>query len=195
MEIEMGSSGRSYSAAERLMLFIGDVRWLSDSLYDEHGVCRFPVERMLPSHQLPATLALSRLTRDMDQAESELRGPRDGRRLGEASSLRYLANRLESVDSVDTRALAQKVRAVLNGPDLAAAEREGFYNCLWAGVTRSLDREDFAPEHRDLLSALEVELAGHVYGSRLAEGKLVRREFAPGAEVKTRGIFRRFFAS
>lgn len=194
MAIEAGKSGSSYCAAERLMLFVGDVRWLSSVLYDEHDDCRFPLDRIPPFHRLPAAHDLSRLTWDMGEAERGLMRSRDDRRPTDAASLLYLAARLESADSVDTRAMARKIRAVLSGAALAESEKEEFYGSLWTDVTRVLDRGDFAPEHRDLLSAVEAELAGHVHGLRLLQGKLVRREFVLHPQPKPRGIFRRLFA-
>jgi hypothetical protein len=195
MEIEAGSSnGRSYSAAERLMLFEGDIRWLSSALYDEQDTCRVPLDRLSPVHRLPAAHDLSRLAWEIGGAESTLMSARqDGNhRMDQESSLRYLASRLESVDCDDTRNAVEKVRGALK---VSADLDSEFYDSLWADVTRTLDRRAFAPEHRDLLSALELELAGRVYGLRLAEGKLVRRESVPSPEPARAGLLRRLFAS
>ncbi|MBN3815876.1 hypothetical protein G3N57_04305 [Paraburkholderia sp. Se-20369] len=194
MEIEAGSNVSTYSAAERLMYFAGDIRWLSAALYDERDTCRVPMEQLLPPHRLPAAHELSRLAWEIVEAESKLTGARqdDRRRMDQESALRYLVRRLESVDCDDTRNAAKMVRGAL---EVSAQLESEFYDSLWADVTRALDRRAFAPEHRDLLSALEVELAGHVYGLRLAEGKLVRREFVHPAQPQRRGLLRRLLAN
>jgi hypothetical protein len=195
MAIEAGPSGSSYSAAERLMLFEGDLRWLVSALYDDNGACRVPLERISPSNRLPGVHDLLHLASEVGGAERDLMDSKRARP-DEVAALRYIARRLELVDSQATRAAAQKVHAVLTRHEDSVWKNldDGFYDSIWADVTRSVDRGDFAPEHRDLLSALEMELAGHVLGLRLTEGKLIRSEFAETQPPEQRGFLRRVFA-
>ena len=59
------------------------------------------------------------------------------------------------------------------------AEHDLFHQ-LWELVSRALDHDDFHGEHRDMLEAMEAEMAGRVLNIRLQKGELLPR---PVAEV------------
>ncbi|MFP3637884.1 hypothetical protein [Paraburkholderia sp. SIMBA_054] len=178
LDIEGGASSLAYSAGERLMLYVGDMQWLSTMIYGNPEMGASLRER---GHLLPSEYDLTKLAREMDEARDRLsaaaRRPRD-----EADELEFMARRLEAIGADDTHRvaeLARKAETTLRAADgkraVVFADLQ-LFESIWAGVSRALDRGRFAPEHRDTLCALEKELAGYVYGQRLAAGTLVRRE-------------------
>ena len=186
MDIESGTGSSSFSATERLMLYVGHVRWLAAMIYDS------PVQRDWPrGYVLPAEGDLSKLVWDMAEAARRLSNTRRAR-VDELSGLDFLARRLETVDCADTRRAATHIRALLADRTAERADST-FYERVWVDVTHANDRREFAPEHAHLMAALEVELAGCVYGRRLIEGTLVRRESVPVARPKPQGVLRRIF--
>lgn len=196
MEAELGPKDLSHSACKRLMFFEGEVRWLLAVLYDDQGACRVPLEHRPPFQRLSDAADLSHLVSEIQRADNDLMKSMCGRP-NAASALRYIARRLESVDNEDMRTAARKVHSALELHGDSVSEKVGdiFYDSIRVDVTRAADMDSFSPEHRQLVSALEVELAGYVHGIRLAEGKLVHSEFAISPRSERRGILRRLFGS
>ncbi|RJX80331.1 hypothetical protein D3M70_12340 [Pseudomonas sp. LS-2] len=97
-------------------------------------------------------------------------------------TLGYLAQRIEAVARGDFCEAAVLVRKVMVSPSLALQKPDAehaLFQAVWDYVSKALDHEDYDPEDKQAVYALEAEMAGHVLNFRMVRGWLRRSETGP----------------
>jgi hypothetical protein len=147
LDIEGGVSNLAYSAGERLMLYVNDVQWLSAMIYGNPAMGTGLRER---GHVLPTEYDLLKLAREMDDARDRLHAAARARR-DEADELEFIARRLEAIGTEETLRVAELARKAemtlraAGGKRVLAFADLQFFESIWVGVSRAIDRGQFAP--------------------------------------------------
>jgi hypothetical protein len=175
------------SLNKRLQYIEGDVAFLLRT-HDEISRLSREAEfrSMPPFRSLPEYSDLGRLSDNVREVISAT-SSRGRREYNEAEQLRHLARRLQAVDVSETREAAAAVLSAAARSDEFEGNRaaqEALYHQVWGVVSRVLDHDNYAPEHAADLNALEVEMAGQVYGLRIRSGELVYRRHQEHREME-----------